>query len=130
MCGIGLFICYDASFPEVSRILAIKGAELLVHSTNWNKPDDFDMDMYVAVRALENTVYIACCNRIGKDKSLDFFGHTKILDPTGRIISEIKGEVEGYTYASLDYGRINKLKENGYTMLSERRPELYKSICE
>lgn len=69
------------------------------------------MDMYVAVRALENTVYIACCNRIGKDKSLDFFGHTKILDPTGRIISEIKGEVEGYTYASLDYGRINKLKE-------------------
>ena len=43
---------------------------------------------------------------------------------------EIKGEVEGYTYASLDYGRINKLKENGYTMLSERRPELYKSLCE
>ena len=118
---IGLFICYDASFPEVSRILAIKGAELLVHSTNWNKPDDYDM---------ENTVYIACCNRIGKDKSLDFFGHTRILDPTGRIISEIKGEVEGYTYASLDYGRINKLKENGYTMLSERRPELYKSLCE
>ena len=71
---IGLFICYDASFPEVSRILAIKGAELLVHSTNWNKPDDYDMDMYVSVRALENTVYIACCNRIGKDKSLDFFG--------------------------------------------------------
>ena len=127
---IGLFICYDASFPEVSRILAIKGAELLVHSTNWNKPDDFDMDMYVSVRALENTVYIACCNRIGKDKSLDFFGHTRILDPTGRIISEIKGEVEGYTYASLDYGRINKLKENGYTMLSERRPELYKSLWE
>ena len=79
---------------------------------------------------MENTVYIACCNRIGKDKSLDFFGHTRIIDPTGRIISEIKGEVEGYTFASLDYGRINKLKKNGYTMLSERRPELYKSICE
>ena len=127
---IGLFICYDASFPEVSRILAIKGAELLVHSTNWNKPDDYDMDMYVSVRALENTVYIACCNRIGKDKSLDFFGHTRIIDPTGRIISEIRGEVEGYTYASLDYERIKNLKENGYTLLSERRPELYKSICE
>ena len=38
---IGLFICYDASFPEVSRILAIKGADCLYIVTNWNKPDDF-----------------------------------------------------------------------------------------
>ncbi len=127
---IGLFICYDASFPEIARILAIKGAELLVHSTNWNKPDDYDMDIYVSARALENTVYIACCNRIGKDISIDFFGHTEIIDPTGKIISKINGEVEGYTYASIDYDRIKKLKENGYTMLSERRPELYKTLCE
>ena len=127
---IGLFICYDASFPEVARILAIKGVDLLVHSTNWDKPYDDDMDRLISVRALENTVYIACCNRVGKDINLDFFGHTRILDPVGKVISDVKGEVEDYIYASLDYDKIEKLKKKEYTMLSERRPELYTSLSD
>lgn len=125
---IGLFICYDAFFPEAARCLSVQGVNLLVNSTNWEKPYDYDMDMVMAARALENTVYLACCNRIGPDTTLDFFGHTRLLDPLGHVIAGVNGEVEGFAYASLDYDRAETMKEEYYTMLTERRPELYHDL--
>lgn len=124
---IGLFICYDAFFPEAARCLAVQGVDLLVNSTNWEKPYDYDMDMAMAARALENTVYLACCNRFGADTTLDFFGHTRILDPLGKIMSAVEGEQEGIIYASLDYAKAKKMKDDYYTMLEERRPDIYGS---
>lgn len=127
---IGLFVCYDAFFPETARILAIKGANLLVNSTNWESPYLYDMDMVMSARALENTVYLACCNRIGTDNTLSFFGHSRILNPLGQVISGIEGEKEDFVYASLDYDRIEKMRTEYYTMLTERRPELYTELVE
>lgn len=126
---IGLFVCYDAFFPEAARIMAVKGADLLVNSTNWEKPYSNDMDLLMSARALENAVYLACCNRIGKDLDVDFFGHTRILDTLGNIISDVKEEKEDFIYASLDYDKKENLKKTYYTMLSERRPELYTELC-
>lgn len=127
---IGLFICYDAFFPEAARILALKGANLLVNSTNWESPYSYDMDMVMTARALENTVYLACSNRIGSDTTLSFFGHSRILNPLGQVISDVKGEIEGYTYASLDYDKATQMKKDYYTMLTERRPELYMELVQ
>lgn len=127
---IGLFICYDAFFPEAARILALQNVDLLVNSTNWESPYSYDMDMVMSARALENTTYLACCNRIGTDTTLSFFGHSRILNPLGQVISDIKGETEGYTYASLDYEKAKKMKNEYYTMLTERRPELYIQLCQ
>lgn len=126
---IGLFICYDAFFPEAARSLAIQGVDLLVNSTNWEKPYDYDMDMVMAARALENTVYLACCNRFGADTTLDFFGHTRILNPLGQIISSVEGEKEGIIYATLDYAKAEKMKRDYYTMLTERQPKVYGALC-
>ncbi|MDD3183864.1 MAG: carbon-nitrogen hydrolase family protein [Anaerostipes sp.] len=125
---IGLFICYDAFFPEAARCLAVQGVDLLVNSTNWEKPYDYDMDMVMAARALENTVYLACCNRIGEDTTLGFFGHTRILNPLGQVISKVEGEVEDIIYASLDYEKAKQMKVDYYTMLTERRPEVYEMM--
>lgn len=122
---IGLFICYDAFFPEAARSLAIQGVDLLVNSTNWEKPYDYDMDMVMSARALENTVYLACCNRYGADTTLDFFGHSRILDPLGKVISSIDEEKDGIIYASVDYDIAKQMKHDYYTMLTERRPDVY-----
>ena len=122
---IGLFICYDAFFPEAARVMAIKGVDLLVNSTNWEKPYSYDMDMVMTSRALENTVYLACCNRIGFDTKLGFFGHSRILDPLGKVITCLDEEKEGIISAEIDYLTAEKMKREYYTMLSERRPELY-----
>ena len=122
---IGLFICYDAFFPEAARSLAIQRVDLLVNSTNWEKPYAYDMDMVMSARALENTVYLACCNRYGTDTTLDFFGHTRILDPLGKVITSIDDERDGIIYASLDYDIAKQMKQDYYTMLTERRPDVY-----
>lgn len=62
---IGLFICYDAFFPEAARSLAIQGVDLLVNSTNWKKPYDYDIakqmkhDYYTMLTERRPDVYIA-----------------------------------------------------------------------
>lgn len=122
---LGLFICYDAFFPEAARCMAVQGVDLLVNSTSWEKPYDWDMDMVMMARALENTVYLACCNRIGTDHTLSFFGHTRILNQLGQVMTTVAEEAEGIIYASLDYEKSENMKKDYYTMLSERRPELY-----
>ncbi len=122
---MGLFICYDAFFPEAARVLSLKGADLLVNSTNWEKPYAYDMDTLMTARALENTVYLVCCNRIGFDKTLGFFGHSRILDPLGHPIVSLDNEVEGIIHTVVDYEIPKKMKADYYTMLSERRTEAY-----
>ena len=65
---IGLFICYDAFFPEAARSLAIQGVDLLVNSTNWEKPYDYDIakqmkhDYYTMLTERRPVVYIALMN--------------------------------------------------------------------
>lgn len=127
---IGLLICYDSSFPEVSRILALKGADLLVNSTNWEKPYCTDMELMMSARAFENAIPFVCCNRIGFDKTLGFFGHSRILDAQGNPVCAITDEIEGYIYASIDFERTKKHRRDYYTMLDERRPDLYKEILD
>lgn len=122
---IGLFICYDAAFPEVARILTLQGADVLINSTNWEKPYDLDMAVYMQARALENTIYLICCNRIGTDTTLSFFGQSCILNPLGQVMIEQKKEVEDVLIADLDMDHMKYLRSHYYTMLQERRTDTY-----
>lgn len=122
---LGLFICYDASFPEVARILTLQGADILINSTNWEKPYQRDMNIYMQARALENTIYLICCNRIGTDLNLSFFGESCILDPLGVPIQKAEKEIEEVLVADIDYDRMRYLRNNYYTMLQERRESTY-----
>lgn len=126
---LGLFICYDASFPEVTRILALKGADILINSTNWEKPSVVDMEICMTARAFENTTFLICCNRVGTDEALTFFGHSRILDPLGRIIVKQDEEIEAILTAELDFNKMAHVRSHYYTMLRERRPETYGLLC-
>ncbi|MDF2614495.1 MAG: carbon-nitrogen hydrolase family protein [Clostridia bacterium] len=122
---LGLFICYDASFPEAARILALKGADILINSTNWEHPTFIDMELVMQARAFENTTFLICCNRIGRDKDLSFFGHSRILDPLGGVLTKQDDETEDVLAADLDFERMSYVRGHYYTMLSERRPDTY-----
>lgn len=128
--NIGLFICYDAFFPEVARILTLKGADILVNSTNWEVPHDRDMDLIMRARAIDNTIYLICANRVGEDRELSFFGHSQIIDPLGDIVCKQMRPVEDILCAKLDYEYSAYLRDNYYTMLKERRVDTYKEILE
>lgn len=127
---IGVMICWDTAFPEVARTYCLKGAELLVVNTNWEKPYSDDWDLVTRARAFDNCVHLVAANRIGEDKELGFFGHSKIIDPVGKPIAELNEEIEGIISAEIDLELPRKLRAEYYTMFKDRRPELYKELGE
>ncbi|RII36257.1 carbon-nitrogen hydrolase family protein [Clostridium chromiireducens] len=125
---VGVMICWDTAFPEVARTYCLKGAELLIVSTNWEKPYSDDWDLVTRSRAFDNCMYLVAANRVGHDKELGFFGHSKIIDPVGRPIRELNEEKEGIISAEIDLELPKKMKSDYYTMFKDRRPELYGEI--
>ncbi|MFC7156868.1 nitrilase family protein [Halomarina halobia] len=95
---IGMQICYDQWFPELSRIQAAKGADLIAEPTNWvpiNEHErtaladgEFARANYLAIsNAHVNTVWFACADRIGTERGQPFLGRSLIVDPTGTTIA-------------------------------------------
>ena len=80
---VGLQICYDWRFPEVTRVLALKGADIVVHPTNSPVPARDLADYIPRTRATENAVYFLMANRVGTEGGSTFFGHSQIVDPFG-----------------------------------------------
>jgi predicted amidohydrolase len=88
---IGVLVCYDLRFPEVARILALRGAELLAVPTAWVA--GFDPNLGdgpriphvdgALVQANLNQVFIACTDMIGRDGHTSFLGRSFVADPYG-----------------------------------------------
>lgn len=127
---IGIFICWDALFPEVARIYALQGADLLVVCTNWEDPYAKEWDLMTSARAFDNTLPLAAANRIGKDDTLSFFGHSRILSPLGKVITELEEGVEAYATAKIDYDETKQLRTKYWTQLAQRRPDTYRLLVQ
>lgn len=122
---VGLMICYDTSFPEVARTLALRGAELLLVSTNWEKPYIYDWELVTASRAYDNIIPLASANRVGMDRTTSFFGHSKIVNPIGQTLAALNDEVEGYIWQEVNLDENKVYREGYYTVFADRRPETY-----
>lgn len=127
---VGIMICWDTAFPEVALSYGLQGADLLIVSTNWEKPYSDDWDLITSARAFDNTLHLVAANRIGDDKELGFFGHSKILSPIGKTIAALDEEIEGVVYAEIDLDRTKTLREEYYTMFADRQPNLFGAITE
>src|SRR3712207_2853981 len=89
---VGLQICYDASFPEASRVLKLLGAQLLVLPTNWPPGASRTPEFVVNARAQENHAFFAAANRVGVERGWRFIGGSKIVDCNGDTLAEAGGE--------------------------------------
>lgn len=125
---LAIMICWDTAFPEVARTYGLKGAELLIVSTNWEKPYDRDWDLITRARAFDNTLHLVAANRIGDDKTLGFFGHSKIVSPTGEDIAALDEEVAGVISAEIDLSLTEKERVRYYTFFKDRRPDTYGEV--
>lgn len=124
---LGILICYDLGFPEVARMLALQGAEILVCPSAWCAEDMDVWDVNVPARALENTTFVAAVNRFGREDALVMPGHTKVCNPRGRVISELKDEAEGTLYVELNLDEVVSHRVSS-PYLRDRRPDLYDQV--
>ncbi len=128
---IGMSICYDGSFPETTRILALLGADLVVLPTNWPAGAESTVRHLVQCRALENHVYYAAVNRIGQERETKYIGQSRIVDVNGELLSSAGTDEEAILTADLDVNRPrNKqvVRIPGKFILhrmNDRRPEMY-----
>lgn len=128
---IGLGICYDLRFPEQWRTLALKGAEILINSTNVYREAEVHKNLMGPTRALENRIFLITCNRIGPERGGDFLGLSNIIDVNGKILAEAGRDKEEIIYATID-PTIAKEKylvfkpgEIELDLFKDRRPDLY-----
>ena len=136
---IGLLICWDIWFPEVPRLLALQGADIICSLNNWvwTPPPLFDtsgrcMASYLTMTAAHvNNVHIAAANRIGSERGGRFLGCSLIAGTNGWPIGEVAGaENECILYAELDLtsARSAPIWNSLNDLPRDRRTDLYGSM--
>jgi len=124
--NIGTMICFDWAFPEVARVLALMGADIIAHPSNLVLPYG---QKAMVVRAIENHVYTITANRIGEEGDLKFTGKSIIVSPKGEILAEGSEDQEEIITAKID---INDARNKKITPLNDlfkdRRPKYYQLI--
>lgn len=131
---VGVQICFDVRFPEASRTLALKGADLIAVPTNWPEGAESASDVLCPARCIENHVFVAAANRVGEEGGFRFIGKSKIISPSGRVLADGSPTREEILMEEvrLERARIKHIvkREGEYEMdlWGARRPELYGPI--
>ena len=118
---MGVLICYDLRFPELSRIMAIGGARALIAPSGWvqgTMKEDHWLTMCKA-RSIENGVYLIAPNQVGNI----FCGRSLIIDPFGIVVLDM-GNREDMEIIDLNIERIDSVR-NDLPLLKNRRTDLY-----
>jgi omega-amidase len=120
---LGVIICYDLRFPELSRRLAVEGAQVICVPAQWPKPRQEHWRTLLRARAIENQLFVVACNACGLIGKLDFFGMSMIIDPKGDVLAE-GGEAGCEIAAPLDMQSMADWRAQ-IPCFNDRRPELY-----
>jgi len=120
---VGILICFDVRFPELSSALARSGCRLLVVPAEFPAIRQEAWRILLQARAVENQIFVAGVNRVGRSEEADYSGHSMVVGPSGEILSEGSEDEEVIT-VELDFSRIDMARAN-FDCLKERRPEVY-----
>lgn len=125
---LGLGICYELRFPEVTRTAALAGARIMVFPAAWvDGPRKLDhWRTLLAARAIENQMFVVGCCRPHRHKAedhLNWIGHSMVVDPLGQVIAEARDGEELLT-ASLELDDVGAARE-AMPIFQHRRSELY-----
>lgn len=124
--NLGLLICYDMRFPEISRILTVNGASILASPSAWvagfMKQEHWEI--MVKARAIENGVYVIAPNQVGNI----YCGHSMVIDPFGSTMVDM-GNREGIETIDIDCSRIDTIRRT-LPLLMNRRTDVYKNYID
>ena len=126
---VGLAICFDWIFPEVWRILALEGADIICHPSNLVIPGL--CQRAVPINALMNRVYVVTANRIGTEGDLTFTGLSVIADPMGEVIAQASSVDEELAVVDIDVALArDKMVTARNDVLGDRRPDQYRRLLD
>jgi predicted amidohydrolase len=122
---IGLTICYDLRFPELYRLLALAGAELVTVPANFTlRTGMAHWHALLRARAIENALYVAAPGQLGEPMpGRPSYGHSLVVDPWGTVIAEASDR-ETVIVAELERSQVSEIRSR-LPVLSQRRPDVY-----
>lgn len=128
---LGVLLCFDWVFPEVSRVLTLKGAQILCHPANLLLPYAQDA---MKIRCIENRVFAITANRIGTERrgtmKLFFAGGSQVVGPKGDVLTSAGDRSESLKVVDVDLGEADdKNMTSNNNILEDRYPSLYAPIA-
>lgn len=123
--------CYDQWFPELARIYALEGAELIIYPTAiGSEPTAADFDSAAAWQtvmrghAVANGLFVAACNRVGRENAVTFYGSSFICDPLGTVLAQASRDGDEVLHAQLK-AQVREQYLELFPLLGQRRPQHY-----
>lgn len=118
---LGMLVCYELRFPELARMLALDGADVILLPSAWiaGPLKEAHWSTLVAARAIENTVFVAAADQAGETR----VGCSHLVDPMGVVVAS-GGETEGLIFGDVDLARVVEVREK-LPSLRQRREEIY-----
>ena len=119
----GIIICYDVRFPELTRSLAVEGLDMLFVVSQWPKVRTFHLHTLIAARAIENQMFVVCCNSCGTASETVYGGNSAIIDPWGQTIASA-GDKETILAGDCDLSMLTDIR-NTIPVFRDRKTNLY-----
>ena len=126
---IGVQICWDNFFPEGSRILTLKGAQIIFSPTAAAFASQKKWEMVISSNAISNGVYIFRVNRVGSEEKQDFYGRSFCVSPEGELLDKPTGMKEGIALIDIHLKDIEKVRKE-WPFFKDRRPDVYNEIIQ
>lgn len=139
---IGVLVCWDQWYPEAARLTALQGASILFYPTaiGWHPAEKEEygpsqLDAWRTIQrshAIANGIYVAAVNRIGfeqgpADSGLEFWGHSFLSDPFGRVLTEASSDQEEILVHECDPKLQDEVRRN-WPFLRDRRIDAYEGL--
>ena len=130
----GIQLCYEAHFPEISTVMALKGAEIIFmpHASPRGNPGEKLQSWlrHLPGRAFDNALYVVACNQVGKTgEGFAFPGVAVALSPAGNVMAKYVGTREEMLLVDFQRDEIGEIRKHKMAyFIPNRRPELYTEL--
>ncbi len=124
---IGLEICYDLFFPEITKAYAIQGADIVVCISASPSTTRKFFEALIPARAIENTVFLVYCNLVGPQDKMVFWGGGCAVDPHGKVLAKTRYFESDTAIAEINLDVIRNFRKNR-PVLADARMESYLKI--
>ena len=124
---IGIIICYDIYFPEISKALSLLGADMIICISASPTTTRKYFETLFPARALENSVYFIYVNIVGTEEDLVFWGGAQVYDPLGNLMTKAEYFKESAITFEIDISDVRRVRANR-TLLRDIRPEIYQDL--